>query len=222
MKPMSQFERFGYFFHPSKYSPPLGHATVDVFLALSEDGWFFPTRSATFPVVDETGITHLTVAHAGASARRDYKLAPGLFYIVAWDGDLVEGFTFGGDLTVECTDDHVCCQLRSAAPIFDLADTTGLVEILAPEFEAELARLRADWTETDDGFDRVVVMLDAFALFVASLHLSDTYVHRLPAMDSDDTVLDGRQAVSHAIRILQHAGEWPDKPATLHQLIFDD
>ena len=65
-------------------------------------------------------------------------------------------------------------------------------------------------------------MADPMALFVASLYLSDGYVHRLPAMDSDDTVLDGRQAVSHAIHILQRAGDWPDKPATLHQLILDN
>lgn len=218
---MSQFERFGYFFHPSKYSPHLGHATVDVFLAPGEDGWFFPTRSATFPVADETGISHLLVTHARTPARRDYRLAPGLFFIVAWDGDLVEGFSFGGDLTIESADDHVCCQLRSAAPFFDLADTTGLVEILVPEFEAQLARLRAEWTGTDVEFDLRVAMTDPVALFVASLRLSNDYVHRLPSMDADDTVLDGRQAVSHAIHILQDAGDWPDKPATLHQLIFD-
>ena len=64
-------------------------------------------------------------------------------------------------------------------------------------------------------------MADPVALFVASLRLSNAYVHRLPALDTDDSVTDGRQAVSHAIHILQHAGDWPDEPATLHQLIFD-
>lgn len=218
---MSQFERYGYFFHPSKYSPHLGHATVDVFLARCEDDWYFPTQTATFPVVEDEGVGHAHLTDSWTFPRRDYKLAPGLFYIAAWDGDLVEGFSFGGDLTIESADDHVCCQLRSAAPLFDLADTTGLVEILVPEFEAELARLRAEWTGTDGEFDRRVAMTDPIALFVASLCLSNAYVHRLPALDTDDSVVDGRQAVSHAIHILQDAGDWPEQPATLHQLIFD-
>jgi len=218
---MTQFERFGYFFHPSSYSPPLGHAAVDVFLASSENGWYFPTQTAVFPVVQDKGVGHVYLTHSWTMPHRDYSLAPGLFYIVAQDGDLVEGFSFGGNLTVDQNENEISCNLSSPAPFFDLADTTGLVEILVPEFEAELARLRAEWTGSDDEFDLRVAMTDPVALLIASLRLSNAYVHRLPAMDVDDTVLPGRQVVSHAIHILQHAGQWPEQPDTLHKLIFD-
>ncbi len=219
---MTQLERFGYYFHPSTYSPFLGHASVDVFLAASEDGWYFPTKSATFPVADDEGIHHLHVSHSWTGGQRDYRLAPGIFFLAAWDGDLVEGFSFGGDLTVDGEDDHIKCQLCSSAPFFDLSDTTELVTILVPEFEAELGRLRAEWQGTDEAFDRRVAAADPFTLFVVSLRLSDAYAHRLPALDSDEFMLDDRRAVSHALHILQNAGQWPDKPPTLHQLLFDE
>ncbi|MEZ4769549.1 MAG: hypothetical protein R2844_14105 [Caldilineales bacterium] len=215
-------ERFGYFFHASTYTPPLGHASVDVFLADSEDGWFFPTRTATFPVADDDGISHLHVSQTWAFGQQDFRLAPGMFFLVAWDGDLVEGFSFGGDLAIDQQDDHISCHLRSPAPFFDLADTSGLVAILVPEFEAELGRLRAEWQGTDDEFDRRVAAADPLALFVASMRLSNDYTHRLPALNSDEFVLDERHIVSHAVHILMRADEWPDEPATLHQLIFDE
>lgn len=219
---MTQLERFGYYFHPSTYSPPLGHASVDVFLAASEDGWYFPTKSATFPVADDEGIHHLHVSHSWDFGQRDYKLAPGIFFLAAWDGDLVEGFSFGGDLAVDNEDDHISCRLSSSAPFFDLTDTNGLEGILVPEFEAQLGRLRAEWTDTDAEFDRRVATADPASLFVASLRLSNAYAHRLPAQDSDEFMLDDRQTVSHALHILQNAGQWPEQPATLHQLILDD
>ncbi len=218
---MTQFEQFGYYFYPSTYSPPLGHASVDVFLAVCENDWFFPTKTAAFPVADDDeGVHHLHVTHSWTLGQRSYRLAPGIFFLIACDGDLVEGFSFGGDLTVDCEDDHIKCQLRSSAPFFDLSDTTELVTILVPEFEAELGRLRAGWQGPDEEFDRRVAAADPFALFVVSLGLSNAYAHRLPALDSDQYLLDDRQAVRRAVHTLQKAGQWPATPVTLHQMIF--
>ena len=219
---MSQFERFGYYFHPSTYAAHLGHAAVDVFLAPSEDDWYFPTQSAIFPVADDQGIHRLYVSHSWTFSQRNHRLAPGIFFLVAQDGDLIEGFSFGGDLTINSEDDHISCLLNSAAPFFDLSNPTRLAAILIPEFEAQLARLRAEWTDIDAEYDRRVAAADPVSLFIAGLDLSNAYTHRLPASVSDDSVLDEQHAVNHAVHILKSAGDWPEKPPTLRQLIFDN
>lgn len=216
-----RIERLGYFFHPSSYPHPLGHAAAEVFLSCNEADWFFPTRAATFRQVDETGIVTLHITCPWSSAIREYRLAPGRFFIVAQDGDLVEGFSFGGELCIDQEGDVLNCQLTSSAPFFHLTDDFSLAGIVAPEFEAALARLRAEWPGRDEEFDRRVAMADPLDLFIASLQLSDSYAHRLPALDPDDSVMDERHLVGQAVRILRNAGQWPDKPPTLHQLVLE-
>ena len=217
---MSHIERLGYFFHSSNYSPPLGHGGVEVFLSAYEDDWFFPTHSATFPLVDKGGIGRVHVTYPWLAGGNHMRLAPGRFFITANSGDLVEGFSFGGSLTIDEEDGLVHCQLKSSSPFFDMADTSGPVAIFAPEFEAELARLRTQWPGADNEFDQRVGLIKPMALFIASLLLGDLYTHRFPPMTSEYLETDERVAINHAIHVLKNAGQWPDNLATLHDLIL--
>jgi hypothetical protein len=216
---MPERERFGYFFAPSRYTPPLGHASADVYLSADESGWYFATQSATFLVVEDV-VTHLTVTHPWPSGQRAFQLAPGRFYLVARDGDVVEGFTLGGRLEVGLEEQDTRCTVASSAPLFDLTDRSGLGELLASEFEAGLARLRADWTGSDEEFDRQVAGADPFSLLVASINLGDN--NHLAAALGDAGIAGERSALQHAARALKAAGEWPDPPPTLRSLILED
>ena len=86
--------------------------------------------------------------------------------------------------------------------------------------EAELARLRAEWTHGDAAFDRRLASLDPMTLFTASLSLLEDYLHYHPQAVTPDEVLAERTAVHNAIRTLQRAGLWPKTVPTLRELVL--
>ncbi len=53
---MVDLVHFGYFFFPSTYRPPLGHAAFDAYLSSPRTDWYFDTQAATFTVATDEAI----------------------------------------------------------------------------------------------------------------------------------------------------------------------
>lgn len=217
---MVDLVRFGYFYFPSKYRPPLGHASLDVFLSGPRTDWFFDTQAATFTVTDGDTVWHESIVHPWIKAQRNLQVLFGRFYLIAHNGEMVDGCSLGGSLEIVDHGTYTSCHLASPAPVFDMENASGLIILLEPEIEAEIARLRAEWTGSDAEFDRRLASLEPFTLFVSSLDFLDSYLHSQPQATTDDLVLTERSAVHRAIHTLQDAGEWPKDIPTLRDLIF--
>ena len=217
---MVDLVHFGYFFFPSAYRPPLGYVAFDAYLSAPRTDWYFATQSATFPVATDDGIRHVRVVHPWPQSPQQLRVVFGRFYVLAHNGEMVEGCSFGGDLEIVDHGLHTSCHLTSMAPLFDIENPNGFIALLEPEIEAELARLRAEWTGSDAEFDRRLAEIDPATLCVASLDFIDKYLHALPQATEDDQIMDERNAVHRAIHTLQDAGEWPEIVPTLRDLFL--
>lgn len=217
---MADHQRFGYFLHPSRYDPPLGYSALDVFLAKSDPQRYFDAAAALFAVTNGERSSQVEVYHPFPQAPQRYQVVFGRYFLVAHNGDMVEGMSLGGLLEVEQHGDYTQCHLSSPAPIFDIEESGGLVGTLEVEIEAELARLRAAWTHGDAAFDRQLASLDPMTLFAASLSLLENYLHYHPQAVTPEEVLAERTAVHQAIRTLQRAGQWPKPTPSLRELIL--
>lgn len=217
---MPDYLRYGFYMHPSRYDPPLGHAAMDVYLAESHPDRFFDAQAALFPVTNGDKVTHVQVFHPAPQAPQSYQVICGRFFLIAHDGDIVEGMTLGGLLEIETSADYTHCRLTSPAPIFDIEESGGLVATLEAEIEAELAKLRPAWKGSDAAFDGRLASLDPLILFAASLNLLDDYLHNHPQAISPDEVLIERTAIHRAIRTLQAAGQWPRPVPSLRELML--
>ena len=216
---MADHLRFGYFFHPSHYRPPLGYAALEVYPARSDPDRYFDTAAALFSVNNGEKTTQMEIAYPFPQAPQRYQVVLGRYYLLAHNGDLVEGVTLGGVLEVETYPDYTRCLLTSTAPILEIEESGGLVATLEVEIEAELARLRAEWTGSDAAFDCRLASCEPLTLFAACLHLLDDYLDNHPQAISPDQVLAERAAVHQAIRVLQGAGQWPQPVSTLRELM---
>jgi hypothetical protein len=216
---MADHLRFGYFFHPSHYRPPLGYAALEVYPARSDTGRYFDTAAALFLVNNGEKTTQMEIAHPFPPAPQRYQVVLGRYYLLAHNGDMVEGVTLGGVLEVETYPDYTRCLFTSTAPILEIEESGGLVATLEVEIEAELARLRAEWTGSDSAFDCRLANCAPLALFAASLNLLDDYLDNHPQAITPDQVLAERAAVHQAIRALQGAGQWPQPVPTLRELM---
>lgn len=216
---MTDLVRYGYFMHPSAFTPPLGYASMNVFLAASDAERYFDTEALLLSVSDGDKIRQVQIVHPALPARQSYQVVFGRFYLLAYDGDVVEGMSLGGTLTVEAHDTYTTCQLTSPAPIFDIEENAGLLASLESEVEAELARVRAEWKGSDAAFDRQLASLHPLTLFATSLALLDGYLHKPVQAIVPDEELAERTAVQRAIRTLQKAGQWPQPVPTLRELM---
>lgn len=212
--------RYGYFLQPSPYDPPLGYSALDIYLAPSDPERYFDTVAALFAVTDGERTSQVEIYHPFPQAPQSYQVVFGRFYLLAHNGDLVEGMSLGGALEVETSPDHTLCRLSSPAPIFDIEESGGLIATLEVEIEAELARLRAEWRDSDAAFDRRLASLDPMTLFVASLSLLEEYLQNHPQAVTPDEVVAERTAVHQAMRTLQRAGQWPKPTPSLRELIL--
>lgn len=217
---MADHRRFGYFLHPSRYDPPLGFSALDVYLAPSDPERFFDAVAALFSVADGERTNQVEIYHPFPQAPQRYQVVFGRYFLLAHNGDMVEGMSLGGLLEVEQHADYTHCHLSSPAPIFDIEESGGLVGTLEVEIEAELARLRAQWTHGDAAFDRRLASLDPMTLFCASLTLLEDYLHYHAQIATPDEVLAERTAVHNAIRTLQRASQWPKTVPTLRDLVL--
>lgn len=215
---MIEYLRYGYFLHPSRYDPPLGHAAMDFYAAGPDPERYFDTQAALFSVTDGEKVRPLLILHPARQSQQSYRVVFGRFYLLAHNGDMVEGMTLGGVLDIESRDTYTHGRLTSAAPIFDMAEGR-LALTLESLVQTELAKMRAQWTGSDTAFDRRLAQIEPMRLLAASLDLLKGYLHDQPQMASPDQVLTGRGAVRRAIRTLEQAGQWPQPVPALRELM---
>jgi hypothetical protein len=216
---MTDNQRYGYLLHPSRYDPALGHAGLDIYVADSDPKRFFDTQGALFSVTDGEKVKPLLLLHPARQAQQRFQVVFGRYYLLAHDGDMVEGMCLGGSLEVSTHDTITHGFLTSAAPIFQIDQDGGLAATLDPLVQVELAKMRAEWTGSDAAFDRRLAKLEPMDLFVASLDLLHGYLHNQPQAISSDQVLVERSAVRRAIRTLKAANQWPQSVPTLRELM---
>jgi hypothetical protein len=217
---MADHQRYGYYLYPSRYDPPLGYSALDVYLAKSDPERYFDAAAAFFTVTDGERTSQVEIYHPFPQAPQQYQVVFGRYYLLAHNGDMVEGMSLGGVLDVQTHPSHTVCHLSSPAPVFDIEETGGLIASLEVEVEAELARLHAEWRSSDAAFDRRLASLDPMTLFAASLSLLESYLHSHPQAITPDEAVAERTAVHQAIRTLQHAGQWPKPTPSLRELIL--
>lgn len=210
----------GYVFCPSRYSPPIGHAGLEIELTDAPGARSGCIRAVTFPIVasqPSRRTFHDTRREDGAAETA--RVCAGCFRLRAGNDDFIGGFSFGGRVSLCETRDCTLCRLESSAPIFDVAfDLSSSVAFLCSEFGALLARRRALWRD-DSVFGRRLAAVDPFALFVATLVELDAYLPRFTGSVWMAEYRRGAAAVRRAIATLRAAGEWPEPPPALGGLL---
>lgn len=212
----------GYIFHPSRYSPPIGHDGLDIELTRSLRQGRGCLRAATFEVVTNAPRPILRTfqdVHGEDGEVETMRVCPGTFQLQAGNDDVTYGYTFGGRLRVSCRDEHTCGALTSRAPVFSLADGSDPSGVfLYSEFMVLLAYRRAVWGD-DAAFGRRLAMVDPFTFFVATLVALDDRLARYRGSIWMDEYRRGSATVRRCIATLREAGEWPLAPPRLEDLI---
>lgn len=203
----------GYLFRPSRYSPPIGHAGLDIEVTEKPGRRAGYIRSATFPVVITRPTERVVIdSHHENGAAETFPICAGGFRLRAGNDDVIYGFSFGGTVFAGDQGDHTVCRLESAAPIFDLAyELSSTSVFLYSEFAALLARRRAAWAD-DVEFGRRLAAAEPLSLFIATLAALAVYLACFRGSFALEEYRRGAAAIHGAIATLSLAGEWPAFP----------
>lgn len=201
---------YGYLFQPSRYGTPWGHTALDVWLCDESTNGSYGVRVAEFTVFDGERFYLQDITHPFTQAQRRSRVGIGRFFLMPYHGNMVQGFSTGGDLDITGYPDYTWCHFTSSAPIFSLeGPLNDPVHLLVPEIEAELARLRATYGADDLKFYRKLGQLDPFETFVAALDFLRHRLNILRQLIPDDQLTATAIALQTGIEAIMAAGEWP-------------
>lgn len=217
-----EYPEYGYLFQPSRYGTPWGHAGLDVWLGDESANGVFGVRAAEFPVFDGETVHLMGIAHPFPQVRRRLRVGIGRFYLMPYHGNLVQGFSTGGDLEITGHVDCTWCHLTSTAPIFSLeGPLNDPAHLLVPEIEAELARLQATYGADDLRFYRKLGQLDPFETFVAALDFLRSRLPVLRQLIPEGELAETEIALRAGIESIVAAGEWPQAVPDFDDLLIN-
>jgi hypothetical protein len=210
-------EQQGYYYHPTYYSFPLGHPQLDFELLAQPGGRSFDLKLAHVPIWENNNLKYETLSHR---VRQPNKLQvfPGRFSLQAFDGQALNGFSFGGILQLIHFPDFTRCRLISPAPIGDLNYNPESPQfIIISALAALIAKGRAE-VKNDELLAYKLAKVDPFQLFVASLMTLDKRIKKVVAVQPQlYRQLDNM--IGEAIQAVKEAGKWLDSVPDLEELL---
>lgn len=208
----------GYVFLPSKYTPPVGHAGLDVFLTPHPGERAFDTAQLVLQV-EEYGRARSTVVNYATSVPDGMHLAPGQLALRAHGGDSFMALTFGGHVTFETTAAYRTCRVRSTAPIFYMGEEGhALTGLMAAQMAVLMARIEAELRMDESELAGVLSATDPQLLMATALSEIQDYVHALPDAIRHEQYHGESVALARVIRLLREAGDWPARVPSLLEL----
>ena len=172
-------EQQGYYYHPHKHSFPIGHPQLDFDLLAQPGSRSYNLKLAKFQIWDNNYLRHETLSHLTREPG-ELQVSPGRFSLHTFDGQVLNGFSFGGSLKLVHFPDFTRYHLTSPAPIGNLSDDPGSPQvIIIGELAALAARERAGTTQ--ELLARKLAAADPFQLFVASLAALEARTKKLAA-----------------------------------------
>lgn len=164
-----QDDCFGYYFHAPQDGNEWGSNTLEVNLRSKPSGKHFDPEILRLPIArDDNQIAIVRIHHDWPGANR-LQVLFGEVVLRDRRDKVIEAFTFGGTLEIETTNDCTLCTLSSPVPIIDRRDQDPMIQMLAEEAMALIARLKADWKSDTEEFEKRLIQLDVEALFVGVL-----------------------------------------------------
>ncbi len=198
----------GYFYHPRERPNAPGHPRLDVLLRSVPSGKHFDPMRVRLSIVTKLGrIEFIKVRHPWPLLDHYRACAAGII-LQDCKGNIVEAFTFGGDLRIETEDGLSTCVLTSPAPILELIETSSIPVILSEETEILLAERRAGWAHDPSIYDKRLSAADPLILYIACLEAIRKKFEHIPTEESE-LIREFGQFIHVEIKTLRELHEWP-------------
>jgi hypothetical protein len=171
---------FGYYFHLPDPGMEWGSPQLDVNLRTDPTGMHFDPETLRVKAADQYDrIEHLEIYNPWPFRKR-LQVVLGDVIMRDRKDKVVEAFTFGGTLEIEQAEVCTHCSLTSPVPIIDLRDEKLVIQMLAEETKALIARRRADFEPDNEEFEKQLQRADVKQLYFGILKSLEAKFRTLP------------------------------------------
>ncbi len=182
--PSPKIEHSGYTLHAPRRASEPGYAGLDAWLSDRPSGLHFDPVQASIYAVGKHGIEFLCIENPWPGETQLQAVA-GPLDLIDHRGHHMEGFFFGGSLTLLRQGPETKIELRSPAPILVNigAQTVRLARtasILIEEFTILLAQRQAFWERDPGMYDQRLTAVDPLKLYAACLTEAYRRLKELP------------------------------------------
>jgi hypothetical protein len=206
----------GYYIHPDEHSKLDRCWQLEINLCRQPTYEHFDPERIDIWIVEKDGdVTHTSISHPWRG-RKHLQIFPGRVILHDRVDEVVEAYSFGGNLEIVSKAAQTRCQLSSPAPIIELFNSFDAETILVSKFEALLACLEAQWAGNELGFNRKLAAIDPFTLFIAGLVAVRERLCQLPPLASQQQTM---RALNEIVHDFQADGMWPASPPQLSDLL---
>lgn len=206
-------------FYPASDPHALGHPQLDVTLFAQPTGADDDLESVDFVVATGKGeVEHLLVQHPWPWPGH-YRVGADYVTMLTRYSEIVDAFTWGGELEIRSDDTQTLCSLTSPVPIFDLDDMDSLEDELANRFDAVVAGWRAQWQREDITFEAGLAQTEPGVLYAVALTEMQARLHLVPVQARDDRHWRLVQVIHQSIHLAQQQGAWPTPVPALTDLL---
>jgi hypothetical protein len=172
-----------------------GYPTLEIWLSEQPSEAHFDPEQIQLAIWDDQHLDTISIEHPW-SGDHVLQLAPGEVILMDRKEKHMDGFIFGGSLTIDVQDDHTYLRLSSEAPIMLRNIQQPEVAVLIEEASILLARRRAFYAEQPEVLEVKLGRLKPLQLYAAFLLSIQAIFDELPA--SDDEVALKAQHIVHA------------------------
>jgi len=209
---------WGYQLLAKPHPDSLGYGRLLVAILKQPTGRHFDPHSLHLRLRDEYGLVKLRTLSWLAPLEGSGHACPGLITLHDRSNKQVNFFSFGGTLEETLKEGEMVYELRSPAPILELAGRDETVQDqLASETEELLGEIEVKWGADEKGFSRRLAAADPLQFYLAVLQSLLRRYEQAHSLERAYHKL--HEALSRERDWFSEKGQWPAKPPTLEELL---
>lgn len=163
-----ELPKIGYLFHYPRLDKTAENFQLDIYISSVPTEKHFDVEHVRLDVKDpKNALEHMTITHPWHYTKT-VEVCAGKVIMSDRNGEKVEGFTFGGKLTVTVKESETDCVLVSPAPILEISSPNPMHKLLAEELEVLLAKRKAGFTKKYE-YAHKLCDSDPFDLYLACM-----------------------------------------------------
>lgn len=155
----------GYKLYPPRRTSEPGYARLEVLLRDEPSMYHFDPERVNFKIISPYGgMESLRITNPWAGPRF-WQACVGPMELIDRKGKHVDLYIFGGEVSLDVSEDCTCLALASEAPIILPYTNYSVPSLFVQEVEIQLAQLRAEWCQKKGAFDNCLASLEPLELY---------------------------------------------------------